>query len=393
MLIERNLFKEINQYINSKEAVIITGMRRTGKTSLLKFIYDKITSQNKIFLDLENPLNQKYFEQANYDGIASSLGYLGLDFTQMAYIFLDEIHLVKTIPQIVKYLIDHYNIKFFLTGSASFYMKNLFTESLVGRKYIFELFPLNFKEFLKFKKSKLHLAVKNSEITKPIFDTFSSLYDEYLYFGGFPEVVLKERHEEKKRSLEDIFTSYFQLEVLRLGDFRKNNIIRDLILLLMQRTGSKLDINKMASELGISRITLGEYISFLESTYFIKTIKPFSNNKDMEIRKMPKVYICDCGLINHFAKISEGSLFENNIFQNLRPTGEVNYYQRKNGAEIDFILNTKTAYEVKTNPTPSDIKKLKKISNEIGINDYKIISRHFCLNTDEMENIEYGFLI
>ena len=80
-------------------------------------------------------------------------------------------------------------------------------------------------------------------------------------FGGFPEVVLKKNASKKKKSLEDIFTSYFQLEILKLGDFRRNKIIRDLILLLMQRVGTKLDIIKLSKELSVSRPTLYQYLS------------------------------------------------------------------------------------------------------------------------------------
>lgn len=110
----------------------------------------------------------------------------------------------------------------------------------------------------------------------------------------------------------------FQLEIIQLGDFRRNEVIRDLMLLLMQRIGTRLDIQKIAKELGVSRPALAEYISFLEGTYFIKTINPFSQEKDTEIRKMPKVYLCDTGIANHFAKLDIGRLFENSIFQNLR---------------------------------------------------------------------------
>lgn len=393
MLIERKLYKEIQKYIDSKEAIIVTGMRRTGKTSLFNFIYEHISSNNKLFLDLENPLNQKYFEEINYEKIKASLEFLGLDFNEKAYIFLDEIQLIKKLPQIVKYLIDHYNIKCFLTGSASFYLKNLFTESLAGRKYLFELYPLDFEEFLFFKNAKIKLPSEADKITEAIFDTMDPLYDEYLYFGGFPEVVLKTNHEEKKKSLEDIFTSYFQLEVLQLGDFKKNDVIRDLIFLLIERVGTKLDINKLSSELGISRITLNEYISFLEGTYFIKLIRPFSKNMDAEIRKMPKFYICDSGLANHFSKISQGSLFENNVLQNLKMRGEVNYYQRKNGLEIDFILNKETGIEVKINPAKNDIAQLKKLSNEIGLKNFKIISKKYPSGLIDKKNIDFGFLV
>jgi len=389
MLKERLLFNQIKKYMDSPEAIVITGIRRVGKTSLIRFIYDKVDSDNKIFLDLENPLNQKYFEEENYEKIKSTLEFLGIDFTKKSYLFLDEIQLLKNLPSVVKYLIDRYKVKCFLTGSASYYLKNLFAESLVGRKYLFELFPLNFKEFLWFKESNIKLPDNPKTISKPIFNTISNLYEEYLLFGGFPEVVLKKNTGEKKKSLEDIFTSYFQLEVLRLGDFRRNNKIRDLILLLMQRVGTKLDIKKLSSELSISRPTLYQYISFLEGTYLIKTIKPFSRGKDIEVRKIPKVYFCDCGLANNFAKLDGGTLFENSIFQNLRIKGEVNYYQRKSGVEIDFIFNKDTAIEVKTNPSKQDLKKLSKISSELGIKKFFIVSRKYS----DLENIQYGFLI
>lgn len=364
-------------------------MRRTGKTTLLKFIDSQIASKNKVFLDLENPLNRKYFEERNYERIKFSFENLGIDFTSKPFIFLDEIQFVKNLPSVVKYFIDHYQVKFFLTGSASFYLKNLFTESLSGRKYIFELFPLCFSECLLFKGSSLRIPENARHITQPIFDEISLLYDEYIKFGGFPGVVLKSNAQEKKKALEEIFNSFFQLEILQLGDFRRNEAIRDLMLLLMQRLGSKLDIQNISRELGISRPTLSEYISFLEGIYFIKTIRPFSKGRNSEIRKMPKVYLCDTGIANHFANLDMGSLFENSIFQNLRPKGEFNYYQRKSGVEIDFILDKKEAYEVKLNPRESDVKRLKSMAMELNLEKFKIISKNY----NDLEYIVYGFLL
>jgi len=314
MIKQRDLFDKIEKYIDSPEAIVITGMRRTGKTTTLNYFYKKVSSINKIMLDLENPLNRKYFEEINYERIKSTFEILGIDFSNKPFIFLDEIQFVRNLPSIVKYYVDHYKVKFFLTGSASFYLKNLFTESLSGRKYIFELFPLTFREFLWFKESSLTFPVDLQNISKPIFDTFANLYEEYKMFGGFPGVVLKTNIGEKRKALDEIFSSFFQLEILQLGDYRRNDVVRDLMLLLMQRVGSKLDIQKMSKELGISRPTLHKYISFLEGTYFIKRVKPFSRSRNSEIRKVPKVYVCDSGLASHFAKLSEGNLFENNVF-------------------------------------------------------------------------------
>jgi len=387
MLIQRDLYKEIKPYFNSKEAIVITGMRRVGKTTLLNSIYEEIGSDNKLVLDLENTLNRKYFEEEDYERIRLNLEVLGINFGKTAYLFFDEIQFVKNLPSVVKYLSDHYEIKFFLTGSGSFYLKNLFSESLAGRKYIFELFPLNFKEFLRLKGEKIVIPPNPTEISESVFQTLDRLYDEFLKFGGFPGVVAKDDFQEKKKALQDIFSSYFQLEVVQLGDFRKTSTVRDLMLLLMQRAGSRLDIQKLSSELGVSRPSIYEYLAFLEGTYFIHLIKPFSGNRDVEVRGSEKVYLCDSGLLNHTAQASEGALFENNIFQLLRPRGKLHYYQKGKSKEIDFILNGKEAYEVKLRPSSRDLSSLEKTSKELGIKEFNLISRHY---TNLLSTL-YGF--
>lgn len=388
MIIERELYAKISPVIDSSEAIIITGMRRVGKTTLLHHIMEHISSGNKLFLDLENPANQKYFENENYDSIADGLGILGLDLNKKGYVFLDEIQFVKNLPSVVKYLHDHYNLKFFLSGSSSFYLKNLFSESLSGRKYIFELFPLSFREFMQLKNSKINVdALHSNKISLATFGQIERYYAEYVLYGGFPGVVRKEVISEKKAMLEDIFSSYFQLEVVQLGDFKKINVVRDLMLLLMERTGSKLDVLKLSRELGVARDTLNNYIAFLENTYFIKLVRPFSRNKDSEIRNVPKFYLCDSGLINQFSKISTGALFENAVFLALSKLGEVNYYQKKSGVEIDFVLDKKVAYEVKIKAYEQDMTRLRNLSTELKLKDYKIVSQKYS----ELANIEYGF--
>jgi len=385
----RLLYNEIEKYLDSPEAVIITGMRRTGKTTLLRFIHDRVESGNKFFLDLENPLNRKYFEEENYENIRSALNVLGISFNKQAFIFIDEIQFVRNLPSVVKYFMDHSKVKFFLTGSASYYLKNLFAESLAGRKYIFELFPLSFREFLIFKEVNFNIPADGAQVTKPICDLIAPYYEEYIVFGGFPGVVLKENSDEKNRSLDDIFTSFFQLEVLQLGDFRRNNVMRDLMLLLAQRSGSKLDILKLSSELGVSRHTLNTYISFLEGTYFIQTIKPFSKGRGTEIRKMPKVYLCDSGLANRLARLDGDTLFESSVFSNLRLKNEVAYYQKKSGVEIDFVVDKKVGYEVKVSPRGQDVVKLQGLCTALELSECAIIAKNF----NKLDNIIYGFMV
>ena len=310
MQIVRELYHKVKPYISTPEAIVITGMRRVGKTTLLRHIMQEIESENKIFIDLENPVNRKHFEEDNYEKILDSLRFLGLKTGEMGFVFLDEIQFVSQIPSVVKYLADHYRIKFFLSGSSSFYLKNLFSESLSGRKYLFELHPLSFREYLSAKNPALRLESIQGRVTRGVFEELDRYYSDYIMFGGFPGVVLKESVEEKRMMLQDIFSSYFQLEVIQLGDFRKTNVIRDLMLLLMERVGSRLDFQKLSKELGVSRETIYNYMAFLENPYFISLIRPFSSSRDSEVRSTPKFYLCDTRFPGRFPGRLRGRLPE-----------------------------------------------------------------------------------
>ncbi len=123
MIFPRKIEKELKKQISSRETIILTGMRRTGKTIVMTSLFSAVPCNNKVFLNLENPLNRKIFEETNYDNIWKNLENFGLSNKEKAYIFLDEIQLMPKIPSAVKYLYDYYNVKFFLTGSSSYYLR------------------------------------------------------------------------------------------------------------------------------------------------------------------------------------------------------------------------------------------------------------------------------
>lgn len=382
MLYPRLIFKDIKDQIDAPEIIIITGMRRVGKTTLLRMLYSDIKSKNKVFLDFENIVDRKIFNEVDYNNIWFNLKPFGIIKEEKAYIFIDEIQNKPEIISVVKYLYDHYDVKFFLTGSCSYYIKDIFPESLAGRKIIYELFPLNFEEFLLFKKKKKEFVsefkIKENNKNLIVHEKFIKLYEEFLFYGGFPQVVLTDNEDRKIIYLKDILNSYIEIDVRKIVDFRKISIFSDLIFLLMQRTGSKLDISRISNEIGVSRSTVYSYISFLEKTYFIFLISPFNRNIDKEVRGTKKVYFCDNGILNYFSRISEGSLFENAVFNCLKPYGKVNYYQNRSGAEIDFIIHEKDlALEVKKRGLQRDYRKLSKISKSIGISNYYIISQTY----------------
>ena len=379
MVYPRKLEKNLLRELTSPRAVVLTGMRQTGKTTLMRQIFNLVKSDNKTFLDLENPLNQKVFEETNYDNILLNLQEFGIHPQKKCYLFLDEIQLMPEISRVVKYLYDHYQTKFFLTGSSSFYLKNLFPESLSGRKILYELFPLGFEEFLVFKEKDrrnfLDFPERAQNKNNISFEKYKTLFEEYLKFGGFPGVVIEP--DNKKGVLEDIFTSYFEKDVKTLADFKEMRRLRDLAILLANRVGSKLEISKISSELGISRETVYGYLGFLEKTYFVTLLTPFSKGLNGEVRRAKKVYFCDTGLLNYLGKVSEGAILENAVFQNLKGYGKMNYYQKHKGPEIDFILDEKIAFEVKTYGEIKDVEKLRKFAGEIGLQDYYLITKTY----------------
>ena len=355
-------------------------MRRVGKTTLLKYFFEKINSKNKIFLDLEDPLNRSLFDQKKtYGLIKTALERMGINFSQKAYLFLDEIQFCPSIPSVVKYFYDHYQIKFFLTGSASFYLKNLFSESLAGRKYLFELYPLDFEEFLQFKGLSYRLPRFEETVDEQTYNLFFPQVEEYFFWGGMPEVTLQDNPAEKQMALRDIFSSYFQKEVQTLGDFRKNEVVKNLIQLLTKRVGQKVDIQRVASELKVSRQAVYEYLGFLSGTYFLCLV-PALGQADTQVRKQRKVYFVDTGFFSFLETPPSGAVFENAVFANLRLLGEIYYFQ-KNKKEVDFILKTqkkeKIAFEVKETVITSDLNVLKRRVEKLGIKKAFIISLKF----------------
>jgi predicted AAA+ superfamily ATPase len=345
-------------------------------------VYEKVETENKVFLDMENILDQKIFEETDFNNIWANLRSYGIEPKKKAFIFVDEIQQKPDVIHAVKYLYDHYDAKFFLTGSSSFYLKNLFPESLAGRKFLFELFPCDFEEFLIFKEEEkefyLDFEEKDRRKNPVSYERYKKRYEEYLVFGGFPQVALASDEKHKALLLKDIFSSYFEKDVKTLADFKHLHAFRDLLLLLMQRAGSKLEIAKLASEIGVSRETVYSYLAFLEGTYFIFLVRPFSRNVDREVSGAKKVYFCDNGFLSQFARVSEGTLLENAVFLNFRKYGAIHYYQKRSGAEIDFLVpEKKLAVEVKRSAVEKERLRMAKIAESLGMESKFIVTQVF----------------
>ena len=254
------------------------------------------------------------------------------------------------------------------------------------------MYPLCFKDFLKFKRLTINEPEQYSwkPFNRAWFNKTKVFYEEYIRFGGFPEVVLTKKISDKTALLRDIINSYIELDIKLLSDFSAGEDLYKLIKLLAARTGSKIDFSKLSSISGISRHKVTAYLQLLESTYFVYIVKPFTRNTDKEISQQPKLFFSDTGILNHLAgeQISSGQLFENAIAAQLYQTGKIQFYQTKHGKEIDFIYNSKAAIEVKETAVNQDLQVLKQRAAAIGLKKYFLISRH--LNAGKFEEFYWG---
>ena len=376
-MVHRNIYKELEKSLHAKQMIVITGIRRVGKTTALQYLMSKLPRENSIYFDLERVENRAVFNEKNYSVIIEALQAFGLDLSKKAYLAIDEIQLVQNIPSVIKFLYDTYDIKFIVTGSSSYYIKNYFTESLAGRKRVFELATLSFDEFLRFKGSEYRLPEKGfGKINPYVYNSLSPMYQEYLTFGGFPEVSLANRAEDKLHFLHDIINSYLNIDIKFLADFSKSDELYRIMRLLTSRAGSKMDFTKLSNITGIGRKVIKEYLMFFEQTYLVKMLPAYVKSRDREIALQKKLYFTDNGLLRVLGDPAPGTMLENSIANQLSRRGKLQYYARRTGQEIDFILDEKIAFEVKETPGFHDLQTLAKRATQLGLNEYYLVGLH-----------------
>ncbi|MBI5332179.1 MAG: ATP-binding protein [Candidatus Aenigmarchaeota archaeon] len=364
---------ELKKWLERKEILAIKGPRRSGKTTLLNLFMEwmitekNIKKENITFLTFEDlDIREKF--HVNAKELISSLI---INKNEEHYFLMDEYHYVKDGGQKLKFLYDTMeNVKFIITGSSSLEIDDM-SKHLVGRIFMFYLFPLNFGEFLGAKDRRLHeiyisrnnavkeflLEGKNFDIKDDIFvDDFSRLFEEFMIFGGYPEVVKSQTDEEKQIILKNTYETYIARDVEGLLRITYEFKFRKLLSLLSSQAGNMINYNELASLCNSNYKEILGFLNILEQTYIIKLLRPFHKNLRTELVKNPKVYLIDTGMrnmmINDFAPLEtrsdKGSIAENIIFSQLfsivKDFYRMNYWRTLAKAEVDFVLNISNNY-------------------------------------------------
>jgi predicted AAA+ superfamily ATPase len=272
---------------------------------------------------------------------------------------------------IMKNVYDHFdNIKIYASGSSSLAIKDSIQESLAGRKIISHLYPLDFEEFLWFKGKDSRLlsntaSLEGEQLNKSI-PELNELLEEFLIFGGYPEVVLQKEAKEKQKAIESIFDLYIKKDLVEYLKIEKILNTKRLIEHLAINNGQKIKLEEAGRISGLDFNNLREQIEILKETFLINVVRPFFTNKNKELAKIPKIYFLDNGVrnyfVNNFNRLSirndAGFLFEAYVIAELLKKGinpdSIKFWQDKNMHEVDIVIDKiskQTIIEVKFKET------------------------------------------
>jgi len=370
----RKIEPEILNNLNNHRALFILGARRVGKTTLLKRIRQQVRKEKTLYFDLENRDNLALFK-SGYNTFIRWFEAQGFPETERVILFIDEIQYLDEFSNFVKLAVDHYahRIKLVLSGSSAAQIKYKFRDSLVGRKFVFNLFPLTFREFLHFKNEARIIELLGENINNVQHEyinffnkTLYERYQEFLIFGGYPEVVLKNNPGEKASVLNELINGYVLKDVRNLFNIERIDAFNQLVWLIASQTGQLFNSQSISKTIKTDHRTLSKYIQILEDTFFVARIKPLFTNKKKELKKMPKIYVLDTGIRNMLLKSVQpfqqrtdlGILLENGVFsslwKNISVLEELFFWHTADAKEVDFVLQRETdfiPFEVKVKRT------------------------------------------
>ncbi|MDO8339622.1 MAG: ATP-binding protein [Candidatus Burarchaeum sp.] len=330
---------EIGRLIDAKEVIAVSGVRRSGKSTLLYQVVARLISEGV------QPKNILYF---NFDENIGTAGSNALEeayreFLRLnnpkgrAYVFFDEIQNVKGWERWMKatYDLKGAGIKFFITGSNSALLSSDLATLLTGRLLQVRVFPLSFAEFLSFNGVQPAApALQKDEIMHYL--------SKYLEWGGFPEVVLGADELVNRQRLKEYFDSILFRDIVASRKIRETAKLVELAQYALANVATAFSYSSIARAIGLNMNSVKEYLGFLEQAYLVFQVNYFSYSlkETLGMQKPKKMYAVDCGMRNVIAsRFSQdaGRLAENAVLVELKRRGSEAYFWRGR-REVDFVV-------------------------------------------------------
>jgi predicted AAA+ superfamily ATPase len=324
---------DINSLIKKKinKIITLTGFRRVGKTYLLFLILEKIKNEFFIYFNFEDERIPESTEVMTELMFAVEELYR----KQPAYLFFDEIHIIPGWGKFLRRVLNK-GYKIFVTGSSSkLGLKEIPTE-LRGRTINYTIFPLSFLEFLHFKGIEINKLYSQKEIE------IKNTFEEYLVYGGFPE--LYESNEiERKEVIQEYFRTLVQRDLIERFNIKEEALLNSTVkLILNSLTISISKLTKTLQSMGFrcSKNTISNYITYLEKSFFLIQTLYYSKNVKDQLQYPRKIYFVDNGFIKYLSLNPDRTRFlENAVALELTRRGQEFYYwKNQRGEEIDFVL-------------------------------------------------------
>ncbi len=368
-MITRILEKELKNKLFKNKAIIILGARQTGKTTLLKKVFYKNSSENKntLWLNADETDIITLFENSSATRLKAYFGKNNI-------IIIDEAQRIKNVGLKLKLITDQMpEIQLIATGSSAFELANSVNEPLTGRKWEYKLFPLSFAEMVEH-----HGFMKENR-----------LMPHRLIYGYYPEVVSSQGNE--KEILKQLSDSYLYKDILMWERIKKPEKLIKLLQALAYQLGSEISYNNLSKELAIDNQTVEKYIQLLEQTFIIFRLPAFSRNHRKELKRGRKIYFYDNGIRNALIanfnlpemRNDKGALWENFLISERIKYLHYNkvwtnsyFWRTQDQQEIDYIEERDGklyAYEMKWNIKKSP-KLSKTFSNTYPQHEYSIIN-------------------
>jgi uncharacterized protein len=407
-LVIREKLDQLKKYIDINQILVITGIRRSGKSTLLLELLDylinikNINPKNICYLNLESPYFEKFKNDSKYLDIIYKefIELNSISKSEKIYFLLDEIQFFKNWQIFVKSRYETDNIKFIITGSNSWLLSQEFTTLLSGRSIDIVIYPFNFKEHLLYKKIKCSNLKEKIQNKQKIIKEFNN----YLIEGGFPEIVKNKKKEINREILLTYYKNILFQDIVPRFNIKDINNLEKLSYYLITNFTSCYSYNKLSKHLDFSDKTIKEYINYLQKSYIFFELNKFDYSLKKQMNFLKKLYVIDNGLLNSISfKFSKdfGRLYENLVFIELKRRYEqVYYYITKNNHEVDFLVFEKNkvqqliqvCYEINSlNVFERETRSLIQATKELKCKDLIIITKDIE-KEEKINNIKIKFI-